>query len=61
MKNLTEKLSEILRYGLAKDFTSVSYAIMKDGELLACDSMGTPGDEAKTTATTKSTYNVESV
>lgn len=33
MKNLTKNLSEILRYGLAKDFTSVSYAIMKDGEL----------------------------
>ena len=61
MKTLTEKLSEILLYGLAKDFTSVSYAIMKDGELLACDSLGTQGDEAKTEATTTSTYNVASV
>lgn len=61
MKNLTENLSEILRYGLAKDFTSVSYAIMKDGELLAADSLGTQDDEAKTDATTKSTYNVASV
>ena len=39
----------------------MSYAIMKDGELLACDSLGTQGDEAKTEATTKSTYNVASV
>lgn len=61
MKNLTEKLSKILSYGLAKDFTSVSYAIMKDGELLASDSLGTQGDEANTAATTKSTYNVASV
>ena len=61
MKTLTEKLSEILLYGLAKDFTSVSYAIMKDGELLACDSLGTLGDDENTAATTKSTYNVASV
>lgn len=61
MNKLTERLSEILRYGLAKDFTSVSYAIMKDGQLLAADSLGTQGDEAGTAASPKSTYNVASV
>ncbi len=61
MENLTRKLSEILGYGLRKDYTSVSYAIMKDGKLLAADSLGTLGDEANTPATTCSTYNVASV
>ncbi len=61
MKDLTKKLSEILSYGLAKDYTSVSYAIMKDGKLLASDSLGHQGKPKKEPATTKCTYNVASV
>ncbi|MEA4920669.1 MAG: serine hydrolase domain-containing protein [Clostridiaceae bacterium] len=61
MNELTKKLSEILRYGLAKDFTSISYAIMKDGEFLAYDSLGNQGGEEKKSATPECTYNVASV
>ena len=61
MENLTHRLTEILRYGLPKEYTSISYAIMKDGKLLAADSIGHLGDKDKTPATTCSTYNVASV
>ncbi len=58
---LTEKLSGILRLGLPKDYTSVSYAILKDGKLLASDSLGSQGGKDKKPATTSCTYNVASV
>lgn len=61
MNQLTQELSEILRYGLPKDYTSVSYAILKDGELLACDALGTQGGKDKLPATVDCTYNVASV
>ncbi len=61
MNQLTEKCSAILRMGLPRDFTSVSYAIMKDGELLACDALGNQGGQEKKPATTDCTYNVASV
>ena len=37
---LKEKLSAILGMNLKKDYTSVSYAIMRHGEILAADSLG---------------------
>lgn len=61
MQALTKQLSEVLRYGLAKDFTSVAYAIMKDGKIIASDALGHQGKPEKKPATTKCTYNVASV
>ena len=61
MNDLTTKLSNILRMNLAKDFTSVSYAIMKDGKLLAADAIGTNGSRENAPSTINDTYNVASV
>ena len=61
MKNLTEKLTEILSYGLPEKYTSISYAIMKDGEIIAADALGTTGGRKPKPATTDCTYNVASV
>ena len=61
MQQLTKQLSTVLSYGLNKDFTSVSYAIMKDGKILASDSLGHQGKPEKLPATTDCTYNVASV
>ena len=61
MNQLTEKLSSILRLGLPKDYTSVSYAFLKDGQLIASDSLGHQGGKEKKPATTDCTYNVASV
>ena len=58
---LKEKLSAILGMNLKKDYTSVSYAIMRHGEILAADSLGTQGGEEKKPADTNCTYNVASV
>ena len=57
----TRMLSEILACGLAKDYTSVSYAIWKDGEFLAYDALGTQGGPEKKPANPDCTYNVASV
>ena len=61
MNALTKKLSEILKYSLPKNYTSASYAIWKDGELLANDSVGVQDKKTKVPATTDCTYNVCSV
>ena len=61
MNEITQKLSSILRQNLAKDFTSVSYAIMHKGELVAADALGTNGSEKNGASTTNDTYNVASV
>lgn len=59
---LTKKLSSILGMGLKPGYTSVSYAIMQNGEILAADSLGTQGGGGqKFPATTSCTYNVASV
>ena len=58
---LTKKLSGILRQNLAKDFTSVSYAIMKNGKLIAADAIGTNGGKENAPSTINDTYNVASV
>ena len=44
---LKERLSEILRLNLAKDYTAVSYAIMVDGKIWAADAIGNDGTEEK--------------
>ncbi len=61
MKTLTEKLTEILSYGLPEKYTSISYAIMKDGKIIAADALGTTGGKNPKPATTDCTYNVASV
>lgn len=61
MNQLTKKLSAVLQTSLPKKATSVSYAIMKDGVLLAADALGHQGDKDKTPATINCTYNVASV
>ncbi|MBQ1270479.1 MAG: beta-lactamase family protein [Clostridia bacterium] len=61
MNQLTKELSAILSYSLAPKHTSVSYAIMKDGEFLAYDALGTQGGKEKKPATPDCTYNVCSV
>lgn len=61
MNELTKKLSKILRMNLAKDFTSVSYAIMKDNKLIAADAVGTNGSRDNAASTINDTYNVASV
>lgn len=58
--DLTQKLTHILGLDLKKDFTSVSYAIMKDGQIWAADSLGTAGKD-RGPATTQHTYNVCSI
>ena len=38
--DMTKKLSDVLRLNLAPKATSVSYAIMIDGEIVAADALG---------------------
>jgi len=59
--SLKERLSEILRLNLAKNYTAVSYAIMVDGEIWAADALGTDGGEEKKPATIDHTFNVCSI
>lgn len=59
--DLTKRLSEILGLYLGKKYTSVSYAIMIDSEIVAADSLGNEGGKDKKPATTNHTYNVCSV
>lgn len=59
--DLTKHLSNILRTGLGREYTSVSYAIMIDGEIIAADSLGNAGGPEKKPATVNHTYNVCSV
>ncbi len=58
---LKERLSEILRLNLAKNYTAVSYAIMVDGEIWAADALGTDGGEEKKPATIDHTFNICSI
>lgn len=61
MNQLTQKLSAILKQNLANDFTSVSYAIMRKGEVIAADAIGTNGGKDNTPSTLNDTYNIASV
>ncbi|MCF0150920.1 MAG: beta-lactamase family protein [Firmicutes bacterium] len=61
MNTLTQELSGILAASLPEKYTSVSYAIVKDGQLLAADALGTTGGRHPKKATADCTYNVASV
>lgn len=61
MNALTKKLSHILELTLAKDYTSVSYAFMKGGKLIAADALGVNGGKDNAPSTVNDTYNVASV
>lgn len=55
---LKEKLNEIIKLGLPKEYTAISYAIMVDGEIWCADTIGT--SEGKP-ATNDHTFNVGSI
>ncbi len=59
--DITKKLSDILKLNLAPNFTSVSYAMMIDGEIVASDVLGHDGTKEKKMATDHNTYNVCSI
>ncbi|MBQ2327536.1 MAG: serine hydrolase [Clostridia bacterium] len=59
-QQLTKKLSEILAYSLPKKYTAVSYAMMKDGEIFAADTLGVRNAKGDP-ATNDCTFNVCSV
>lgn len=61
MNALTEKLSHILELTLPKDYTSVSYAFMRGGKLIAADALGTNGGKDNAKSTVNDTYNIASV
>lgn len=56
-----QTLDSILEMTLAKDYTSVSYAIMQHGKILAASALGTSGTKEKRPSTINDTYNVASV
>lgn len=61
MNALTQKLSHILKLNLANNYTSVSYAIMQHGEIIAAEAVGNSGGPDKKPSTINDTYNVASV
>ena len=61
MMDLKQRLSDILKLNLPKEYTSVSYAIMVDGEIVAADALGNDGSKEKNPATIRHTYNVCSI
>ena len=56
--SLNEKLNDILKLNLPKDYTAISYAIMVDGEIWCADTLGT--SEGKP-ATNDHTFNGGSI
>ena len=56
--SLTEKLSELIKLGLPKNHTAISYAIMVDGEIWCADTIGTSQGKP---ATNDHTFNVGSI
>ena len=56
--NIQQKLSDILKLNLPRKWTSVSYAIMVDGKLVAADALGQDGTKDKNPVTLNHTYNV---
>ena len=59
--DITKRLSDTLRLNLAKGATSVSYAIMVDGKIVAADALGHDGTKEKNPVTLRHTYNVCSI
>lgn len=60
-EKMIKEINELIRSYIKKGHTSVSYAVMIDGELIANDSLGTTGGLDPKPATTDSTYNVASL
>ena len=56
--SLTEKLNELIKLGLPKNHTAISYAIMVDGEIWCADTIGTSQGKP---ATNDHTFNVGSI
>lgn len=56
-----KRLSDIVRAALPKEYTSVSYATMIDGELYAAEAIGVQNLETKVAATPECTCNVASI
>lgn len=61
MMDIKQRLSDILKLNLPKEYTSVSYALMVDGEIVAADALGNDGSKEKNPATIRHTYNVCSI
>ena len=59
--DMTKRLSEILSLNLDRKYTSVSYAIMIDGKIVAADALGHDGTKEKNPVTLNHTYNVCSI
>lgn len=59
--DMTKRLSEILSLNLDRKHTSVSYAIMIDGKIVAADALGHDGTKEKNPVTLNHTYNVCSI
>ena len=57
----SKRTSDFLSMTLAKDYTSVSYALQINGELAAADALGWQDQPEKIAATPQCTYNVASV
>ena len=57
----SKRTSDFLSMTLAKDYTSVSYALQINGELAAADALGWQDQPGKIAATPQCTYNVASV
>lgn len=58
---LIQRVSDYLKMTLAKDYTSVSYAVSVGGEVVLADALGWQDKPAKIPAGTNCTYNVASV
>lgn len=58
---LIQRVSDYLKMTLAKDYTSVSYAVSVGGEIVLADALGWQDKPAKIPAGTNCTYNVASV
>ena len=54
----SKRTSDFLSMTLAKDYTSVSYALQINGELAAADALGWQDQPGKIAATRQCTYNV---
>ena len=59
--DLTRRLSDIVRRQLKEEHTSVSYAILRGGALLAADALGVKDRRGMAPADEKCTYNIASV
>jgi CubicO group peptidase (beta-lactamase class C family) len=61
MNELSQQLNSILEAVLPGEYTSVSYAIALDGQIIAADALGSQGGPEKKPATADCAYNVASI